>query len=97
MRGQHAEFTGLCRHERVCEFIGSGWQVIGGPDDAIIADLRLIEEPPTPAAREGIFGIVNGLYSCPLLTELAGLEVLVQDVRPGRNVIFEHDIVGVVG
>ncbi len=97
MRRQHTELACLRRDEGVGQFVGASGQVIGCPGDALIADLRLVEVPPAPTAREGIVRIVDDLHVGSIFALLAGLERLVQDLRPGWDVVFEHDVVGVIG
>src|SRR3990172_4220450 len=96
VRGQHAELAGLRGDKRVGQFIGSGGKVIGRPGDTLIANLRLAEVPPAPAARERIVWIVEYLHIRPIFALLAGFEGLVEDLRPGGDVVFEHDVVGIV-
>src|SRR6266498_2387300 len=92
----YAIFTCLQRNESVRQYIGSGGEVICGEEDAVVVDLRLVEEPPTPALCKGIFVVKLDWYFRCIVRLLAGLEIAIQDFHACRDIVLDHDIVRVV-
>jgi hypothetical protein len=54
MGRQHTILTCLQRDEGIRQHIGTGGESVGAEQDAVVADLWLMEQPPAPALGEGI-------------------------------------------
>ena len=54
MCGQDAILTCLQRNEGIGQHIGTGGESIGTEQDAVVADLWFVEQPPAPALGERI-------------------------------------------
>lgn len=96
MRGQDTILTCLQRDEGVRQHVGSGGEKIRTEEDAIVADLRFVEQPPTPALGEGIAIIELNLDLSGIDSLLARFQAPVQDLHTGRDKVFDHHVMGIV-
>ena len=97
MGGERLIFAGLQWHERIRQHIGASGEEVGREQHAVIADLRLVEQPPTPALGIGRLVVELGLDVRRVWALLAGLEVAVEDLHTGGDEVFEHEVVHVGG